>query len=268
MTYLPPQCTEREPDGTWEDCTWASIVMLGNAAHAYARYPSTQAEYEALRRASGDSMTGGSNLDDATKGMDRRWGWHGTLHGNATEAIKSLPVGSGVALNGWMGSVSAHLRRWDPNFQAAHCVYAQRTSQGYWWMNPQAPASYPGEYVSLAELVRYTSGLQFARAMTVRVGQRSGQPHWKAAVSPEPRHKTKAFALYTVASNDRVTSSRVATSGGFSADCTPPRPKGDLYQWPGHTDQDLVILTTGSLADKAAALGVRYAVRRAYAVRL
>lgn len=191
-TYHPPQCSEREPDGTWEDCLWCSLVMLANAAYAASHYPSTQAEYEALRKASGDTMVGGSNMGDGIKGMDARYGWHGVHHAFGPDAVTSLPIGSAIALTGSMGRVGSHLRRWDPTFTGAHSVCVVRDqASGYWWMNPQAPPSYPGEYVTLNTLVAYAGGVPGGGAMTVRVGERATAP------APQPTRFRVVMTGYT-----------------------------------------------------------------------
>jgi hypothetical protein len=242
MTYRPPQCSEREPDGAWEDCTWASLVMLGNAAYASAHYPSTQAEYEALRRASGDTMTGGSNLDDGVKGMDKRWGWHGTMMSDSLFALNALKVGQGVALQGRMSEVSVHLRRWDPKFIGAHCAYVQREANGYWWMNPEAPLSYAGEFVLLAELRAYAKGLGGSKGMVVTIGQR-------AAFKPQIWFSTGAFWVYQT-DGKPFTDSRGVKYGGtildrdrkrFSAPTGPKPCSAALpYAWPGFGTRRIV----------------------------
>ncbi len=205
MTYHPPQCSEREPDGRWEDCLWCSIVMLGNAAYRSAHYPSTQHEYEALRRASGDSMIGGSNMDNAVKGMDARWGWHGKVTSDALFALRALQPGETCALNGNMAAVSDHLRRWDPEFRGAHCVAVTKDADGrLFWQNPQAPQTYPGEYVAMVEAERYAGWQIGARAMTVRIGQRAtvATPHIvNSAPTPAERNVMINEAGLTVVSS-------------------------------------------------------------------
>jgi hypothetical protein len=181
MTYRPPQCTEREPDGSWEDCTWASGIDLGNAAYGSTKYPPTQAEYEALRKASGDSMTGGSNLRDLMNGMMNRWGWTGGLLIRPTfsQVWSSLKPGTGMALQGSMGPAALlHYRRWDTNFRGGHCVYVQRESNDdrVFWMNPQAPTTYAGEWMDKATLATYFNGLSGAEAMHVAIGSRKPLP--------------------------------------------------------------------------------------------
>jgi hypothetical protein len=169
--YRPPQCTERESDGSWEDCTWASGVMLWNAVNGRARVPSTRAEYEALRVAGGDGPAekpgDGSNLAQLQLGMDRRYGWGpnrigppGANHPSWATLLGHLDQPGNCAVI--QGEMSAwprdhHYNRWDPQFRGGHAAYVQRESDiaKVWWMNPLAPASYAGEWMSLTDLRRF-----------------------------------------------------------------------------------------------------------------
>ena len=172
MTYRPPQVTEREPDGSWEDCTWASGVMLQNAAHGGPAVPSTQAEYQALRVAGGDGPaenTGdGSNALQLQTGIAKRYGWTPMRLGapgiatSWAEIWSKLVPGVGCVLQGSMSGLSTHFRRWDPPFTGAHAVYVQREGPEprLWLQNPLAPASYPGEWLNVADAERYWLGLK------------------------------------------------------------------------------------------------------------
>lgn len=172
MTYRPPQVTEREPDGTWEDCTWASGVMLNNAAHGGPAVPSNQAEYQALRVAGGDGPaenTGdGSNALQLQTGIAKRYGWTPMRLGapgistSWAEIWARLVPGVGCVLQGAMAGLSTHFRRWDPPFAGAHAVYVQREDDlpRLWLQNPLAPANYPGEWLNKDDAGRYWSGLR------------------------------------------------------------------------------------------------------------
>lgn len=175
MTFIPAQVSEREPDGRWEDCTWATAVMFANAAEGYDRHPATQAEYEALRRASGDSMVGGSNMDDIVKGMDGRYGWHGTVYAHSLDAVYSMQIGDAGHIQGMMGRLSLHFRRWDPAFGGAHSMYAQRLPEGFWLKNPLAPSTYQGEFIAKTSLIVFANGLPSGRGMVTRVGSRANR---------------------------------------------------------------------------------------------
>lgn len=170
--YRPPLCSEREPGG-YEDCTWASAVMLNNAHHGWADVPSTRAEYEALRVAGGDGPRekpgDGSNQAQAELGIQRRYGWDPVRFGvpgiqrDFDYLWARLGPGVGASVQGFMGAFPAghNLRRHDPGFRGAHCVYVQREDlqERVWWMDPLAPSTYGGEWVSKLTLRRYVAQL-------------------------------------------------------------------------------------------------------------
>lgn len=170
--YRPPLTTEREPGG-YEDCTWASAVMLNNAHHGYESAPSTRKEYEALRVAGGDGPAekpgDGSNQAQAENGIQRRYHWDPVRLGVPGTQVSfdylwdRLAPGIGASVQGYMGAFpyGHRLRRHDPSFKGAHCVYTQRedTTDRVWWMDPLAPATYGGEWVTKNELQRYVAQL-------------------------------------------------------------------------------------------------------------
>lgn len=170
--YHPAQCTEREPDGSYEDCTWATGVMVWNAMNGSTVVPPSRLEYESLRVAGGDGPAehthDGSNYTQLVNGMIRRYG-HAPLEvrGSGFARLWSdLKPGVIAGVAGDMGSTSSHLRRWDPGFganggRAAHSAVAIRddATDRVWWMNPLAPASYPGEYITKTMLRAYYEGL-------------------------------------------------------------------------------------------------------------
>lgn len=170
--YHPAQCTEREPDGSYEDCTWCTGVMLWNGMNGRTAVPPTRAEYEALRVAGGDGPAekphDGSNHGQLVLGMTRRYGAAPVeLRGATFDRLwATLQPGVMAGVAGNMGTTSTHLRRWDPGFganggRAAHEVLVIRDDESdrVWWMNPLAPASFPGEYISKAMLRAFYEGL-------------------------------------------------------------------------------------------------------------
>ncbi len=173
--FVPAQCTEREPGG-WEDCTWCTGVMLNNAVHGANVRPSTREEYEALRVAGGDGPRenpgDGSNHQQLVDGIRRRYGWTPSRLGppGSTQPAWSVVMshldtpGDVVALQGSMGvwGPSSHWRRWDTGFSGPHDVLVIRRDNysRVWWMNPQAPNSYPGEWMSLLDARRYYEGFR------------------------------------------------------------------------------------------------------------
>lgn len=172
--FIPRQCSEREVGGD-EDCTWCSGVMLYNAASGRNAVPSTRAEYEALRVAGGDGPAenpgDGSNYGQLEVGLRRRYGWDvrrfgppGGAHLGFGAFWSTLAPGYGAAVQGSMGAFprTGHWRRWDRQFGGAHSVFVERLdrSDRVWWMNPSAPNSHAGEWMSKEDLRRYYEGMQ------------------------------------------------------------------------------------------------------------
>lgn len=188
--YIPPTCSEREP-GTWEDCTWCCGVMMYNGAVGRTVRPSTRAEYEALRVAGGDGPAenpgDGSNLQQLQDGMVRRYGWAPSRIGPpgaphpawSTVAGHLDRVGDMLVLQGSMGAWDrgSHWRRWDPDFGGPHAVVVIRrdTLPRVWWLNPQAPNDYDGEWMSLSEARRYYDAW-IGGAAIARIGQLAALP--------------------------------------------------------------------------------------------
>lgn len=178
--FVPRQCTEREPGG-YEDCTWCSGVMLANAGFGANIAPSTRAEYESLRVAGGDGPAenpgDGSNLGQLLVGMKRQYSWTpagSSTHRAWSHVLQRLDaVGDCAVLQGSMGvfAKDSSWRRWDPQFGGAHAVFVERVDgdDHLWWMNPQAPNTYKGEFMSLADARRFYEGLG-GGALFARVG--------------------------------------------------------------------------------------------------
>src|SRR5262245_37471112 len=179
--FKPRQCTEREPGG-YEDCTWCSGVMLANAGFGANIAPSTRTEYESLRVAGGDGPAenpgDGSNLGQLLVGMQRQYSWApsgSSAHSDWIDVRERLEdVGDCAVLQGSMGvfAKDSHWRRWDAQFDGAHAVFVERIDgdDHLWWMNPQAPNKYQGEFISLADARRYYEGLD-GGALYTRVGK-------------------------------------------------------------------------------------------------
>lgn len=135
--------TEREGDGTWEDCTWCAGLEWYRITHDHTR-PSTHAEAEALRAASGEPKTGGSNQYDFLRGVKERYG---KTIGQPIEGFANLRA---ALQPGWAASVqgsmsafgSAHrLSTWDRNFDSPHCVMIANVGGVLYWCDPEAPDS-------------------------------------------------------------------------------------------------------------------------------
>lgn len=170
--YIPPNCTEREPGG-YEDCTWCTGVVINNAAHGRVVVPNTRREYEALRVAGGDGPAekpgDGSNYYQLCMGMERRYDWQpkrlgfpGTRAVTDSEVLDILDPGIVAGVQGGfrLFSRSHRLRRWDTNFLGGHSGTMIRVDgqQRVWWLDPLAPNSYAGEWMSFAEVRAYVRG--------------------------------------------------------------------------------------------------------------
>lgn len=148
-----------DPSG-WEDCLWTSVTEWLN--DTYENQPDTLARAEALRDASGEPTTGGSNFTDVAKAFAK-------LHINvAVQALgfaafwKALKPGTaGVAL-GSFGNFKAgsSILRFAGSFRGGHAVYVARVdnSDRVWWCDPLAPkGAYNGQWLSKADLQKFMS---------------------------------------------------------------------------------------------------------------
>jgi hypothetical protein len=164
--YVPTLCSEREPDGTFEDCAWASGVTLANAAEG-DEHPPTQAEYQALRAISGDDPVGSSSLTALKLGMDRRYGYHG-IEIRGALAVTTVPVGTAVLMFGPYGALPDHFRRWDLKYTDGHVAVGLRTSAvRWWWLDPLATRGYPGEAIPAAAIARFVGATGGALKLTI-----------------------------------------------------------------------------------------------------
>lgn len=258
--YRPPQCTEREPDGSWEDCTWASGVMLWNAVNGKAVVPSTRKEYEALRVAGGDGPAekpgDGSNLAQLQVGMEERYGWAptrigppGAPHPSFATLMQHLDKpGDCAVVQGLMGAwpASHHWNRWDRQFRGPHAGYLQRESDlaRVWWMNPLAPADYPGEWMSLTDLRRYWDAWiggaalgrvgQLAPPDTSTEGEAMKLTDVKAVSGTAVITNPAGYALWIVATNERTKVLPQGTRFDVSATCR-YRPNAEVPDgYPGY----------------------------------
>ncbi len=132
--------SEREADGSWEDCTWdAGLEFYRDAIDSSV--PATHAEAQALRAASGEPPTGGSNLGDFRRGVAARY--HHTLPPaiNAHDILAHLAPNWCATVQGSMKAFgSTHrLSAYDRNFDGAHDVYIANVGGKLYWCDPEAP---------------------------------------------------------------------------------------------------------------------------------
>jgi hypothetical protein len=135
--------SEREADGSFEDCTWDSGLEFYRDAIDSSK-PATHAEAQALRAASGEPPTGGSNYGDFRRGVAARY--HDTLPAAipAKNILTALKPGYCAMVQGSMSAFGpTHpLSVYDRNFDGSHSVYMARLLDGtLLWCDPEAPTS-------------------------------------------------------------------------------------------------------------------------------
>lgn len=151
----------QKDDSHWEDCLWTSLVEFLN--DTYIDQPDTLARAEALRDASGEPPSGGSNFDNVAAAF-AKLGTKITVTPLAFIGFwNALKPGTGAVATGNMGNFPAGhtLRRWDPPFAAGHAVYVARvdSQDRVWWCDPLAPkGTYNGQWVTKAQLAQFMTG--------------------------------------------------------------------------------------------------------------
>lgn len=160
--FVPRLVSEREAGG-WEDCVWASGVMLANGLAGADVHPGTRTEYEALRVAGGDGPAenpgDGSNLSQLQAGLERRYsitavkrggGWH--------DFMTACPIGTVFVVQGLNGALPARLR--GSTFTGPHAVAGVRTgSLQVALLNPLFPNGTPPAVATLDELRAFYESL-------------------------------------------------------------------------------------------------------------
>lgn len=169
MTFPDPtfdhrHVSEREPDGTFEDCLWASAVEVlrwGGLA-----IPATLQEAEELRAASGEPTTGPSNVGNLRVGAQKKYG----IDLKAETTWRTYTKGVGVIALGRLSHFPpGHtLRKWSPNYDGGHAVAVFRLDDQprWWWCDPLAPAvwegkAWTGQWVSEEQLSTFRKGFEY-----------------------------------------------------------------------------------------------------------
>ena len=155
--------TEREPDGTWEDCTWCSGLEWFRLVRD-PKVPATHAEMQALRAASGEPTTGGSSIVDLRRGLLNRYGFTAPPAISGFSPLWSAMNGRVAVAQGSMKAFgpSSTFSRFDPSFDGAHAVMVFRPldQDRVWWCDPEAPAgSYQGQWMLKADFARFVNAL-------------------------------------------------------------------------------------------------------------
>lgn len=144
MTFTPPDhihISEREPDGSWEDCTWDSGLEWYRLTYDASK-PATHTEAQLLRKASGEPATGGSNLGDLAKGIKVRYGTTIPARISGIGALKTaLTPGKAAVIQGSMKAFGPdhRLSKWDRNFDSSHAVCLINWYGTLLWCDPEAP---------------------------------------------------------------------------------------------------------------------------------
>jgi hypothetical protein len=152
--------SEREPDGSWEDCTWDSGLEWYRLVYD-ASVPATHTEAQKLRAASGEPATGGSNLGDLAKGIKARYGKTVPARISGIAALKlALTPGKVAVIQGSMSAFGPthRLSYYDRNFDGAHAVLLINLAGILKWCDPEAPtnANVPVT-VSWAEVAQFVT---------------------------------------------------------------------------------------------------------------
>jgi len=153
--------SERE-SSAWEDCVWATGVMLANVLVGENRYPATRAEVEGLRwsatgvrEAEGD----GSNFGELEDGLRIRYNLAPVRRGSGwSRLLEEWPVGSYAGIQGRYGALPSRLRV--TGFLGGHAFVAKRISltEALVYDPLTAPGGSPRR-ATLEELRRYYEDL-------------------------------------------------------------------------------------------------------------
>jgi hypothetical protein len=160
--------SERENDGSYEDCLPDALVEL---ARAYGlAIPSSNREGEALRRAAGYGPTGGTSLEGLQDAFRKRYGVKYEIAMPAKVATVARP-GRSFAIIGSMAAFGPthRLSRWQRGFNGFHAWFGARLVDGRWIeCDPLAPerVGYFGDVISEAQMQAYYD----AAGSTRRIG--------------------------------------------------------------------------------------------------
>lgn len=178
QTFVPYLVSEREAGG-WEDCTFASGVMLGNAFEAANAHPATRAEYEALRAATGylhaEPAAGekkGGSIDDLMVALRRRYGLGGQKATSWAEIEEQWQPGAVMALQGMNGKLPTKARG-GSTYTGPHAIFCQwkLTTGTTVVLNPLAANGSAPVGVAISDLKAFFGALGGAAALMGFVGQ-------------------------------------------------------------------------------------------------
>lgn len=151
--------SEREPDGSWENCTESSGLEFYRDAIDSSK-PATHAEAEALRAVSGRAATGGSNFSDFRTAVKARYGHDLPPAISNRDVLARLREGYCAMVQGSMAAFGTthRLSVWDTHFDGGHAVYIAMVGGFLLWCDPEAPlgAAVPVR-VTVAEVTAFVN---------------------------------------------------------------------------------------------------------------
>lgn len=158
----PSMVTQRKTP-PWDDCSLASGAMLADYATS-GRIRLTAAQVRA--------ESGVPDRPDASDPTTLEQMAHAlsVLAPNVELDIRRdltwpqftdrLRAGAGAVLQGRNAALTPTLHRWDPAYMGGHAVFVMADAPGtLWWMDPEAPAAFPGESVREADVRRWALAL-------------------------------------------------------------------------------------------------------------
>lgn len=249
MTSIPTHIhiSEREADGTWEDCTWDSGLEFYRDAFD-ARKPATHAEAQALRRASGEPDTGGSNLGDFARGVKARYGVTLPAPVAARTILSVLTPGKCATVQGSMAAFGSTnpLSKWDRNFDGGHAVYLANVGGVLLWCDPEAPttADVP-VIISRSDVQKFVDAFPGGQALVAPIKVLAAPAQENPNMLPVKTLALNATAVIKAQSNIRVepviASTKVRTTtadttvtsvvGWFTGDKDPANGLTDWLGW-------------------------------------
>ena len=234
--------SEREPDGSWEDCTFDSGLEFYRDAIDSTR-PATHAEAQAIRAASGKGPTGGADLDDFRKGVAARY--HKTLPASiSNKAILTyLTPGMCATVQGSMSAFGPTdpLSKWDRNFDGGHAVYVANVDGTLLWCDPEAPttAAVPVA-ITRSQLQKFVNAFA-GRAIVAPIKALQKEtnvfnlitalPGYTAAVKPQSNIRADSRIAATKFRTVGATAEPVTLVGTVSGDKDPSNNSTVWYVW-------------------------------------
>jgi hypothetical protein len=172
--YTPRFVTQTDERPPWNDCLWASgVMLLDKWTHGRLTPPR-----QTLRRSSGDGV-GGSRFSDLARAISRQYGWRPKFSPDGGERLtwndllERLASGGGAILAGDYGRLGSPFTRWDWSYAhdpkaGGHALYVERydeRNKRLWLMDPLGRDGYTGEWAPVERVHSFVwkrNGLVFA----------------------------------------------------------------------------------------------------------